>query len=73
MDKVGINDFILKCWGIDDTGWKFSLFSEGWWDITAVSDSLGEFRIISTHSGDVEETLAELLREIKKAKEMKHE
>lgn len=69
MDKIGINDFILECWKIDDTGWRFNLFSEGWWDVTAVSEKLGSFRNTSIGLSDVEETLAELLREIKHVKE----
>jgi hypothetical protein len=69
MEKVGIDDFILKCWGVDDTGWKFTLVSDLFWEITAVSDSLGTFRATSWNSFDVEETLDKLLTQIEKAKE----
>ena len=65
-DKIGIDDFILECWSIDDSGWKFTLFSDLWWEIKAVSDELGEFRAHSLYHDDVEVTLARLLEQIRK-------
>jgi len=66
MDTIGIDDFILECWSIDDSGWKFTLFSDLWWEIKAVSDELGEFRAHSLYHDDVEVTLARLLEQIRK-------
>lgn len=65
-DKIGIDDFILECWSIDDSGWKFTLFSDLWWEIKAESEELGEFRAHSLYYDDVEVTLAALLDQIRK-------
>ena len=69
MEKLGINDFILACWDIDDTGWKFRMVSDLWWEVVAVSEKLGKFRAVSGYSTDVEETLVKLLAKIEEAKE----
>lgn len=65
-DKIGIDDFILECWSIDDSGWKFVLLSDLWWEIKAESEELGEFRAHSLSHDDVEITLAKLLDQIRK-------
>lgn len=65
-DKIGIDDFILECWAIDESGWKFVLFSDLWWEIKAESEDLGEFRAQSLSHDDVEVTLAKLLDQVRK-------
>lgn len=67
-DKIGIDDFILECWRIDDTGWTFRLYSDQWWELKARSDVLGDFRAVTRGPLDVEETLVKLLDQIKAAK-----
>lgn len=67
-EKIGFEDFVLKCWDIDDAGWKFKLFSDQWWEMTATSDTLGKFRAVSDHATDVEETLGKILAKIEEAK-----
>lgn len=67
-EKLGINDFILACWDIDDTGWTFRLQSDMWWEVVAVSERLGKFREHSAYQTDVEETLRGLLKQIEEAK-----
>lgn len=68
IDKVGIDDFILECWNIDSTGWKFLMMSDLWWEIVAVSEKLGRFKATSECPIEVENTLAGLLEEIKETK-----
>lgn len=68
-EKLGIDQFVLKCWEIDDTGWKFRMVSDLWWEVVAISDRLGKFRAVSYYQTDVEDTLARLLDDINKVKD----
>lgn len=63
-EKIGFEDFVLRCWAIDDSGWQFSLISDQWWEMLAISETLGRFRAVSEHALDVESTLANLLENI---------
>lgn len=69
MNTVGLDNFILECWGIDD-GWTFSLISEDmWWELKATSERLGEFKIVTPGAFNVEKELATMLELIKKKRE----
>lgn len=66
-EKIGIDDFILACWDIDNTGWKIRVNVDLWAEAVAVSEKLGHFRAVSEYASDIEETLARLLDRIKEA------
>lgn len=73
MNTVGLDNFILECWGIDD-GWTFSLISgDMWWELKATSERLGEFKIVTPGAFNVEKELATMLELIKKEKEQYNE
>lgn len=67
-DKIGIDDFILECWGVDSSGWMFEFYSDQWWEMKAESEDLGSFRAVSRGPLDVENTLVGLLDNIKATK-----
>lgn len=68
MNTIGLDDFILECWGIDE-GWTFSLISmENWWELKAVSERLGQFKVVTPGAFNVEKELATMLETIKKTK-----
>lgn len=68
--RIGLDDFILECWGIDSSGWTFKLVTDMWWEIKAVSEKLGAFRAVSLDpSQGIEETLGDLLGQIGKENE----
>ena len=69
MNNVGLDNFIFKCWEIDED-WKFSLIeTEDWWEIRASSKHLGTFRGVSPGRFDIQGSLDKLLKDIKTKKE----
>lgn len=69
MNNIGLDNFIFKCWEIDED-WKFSLIeTEDWWEIRASSKNLGAFRGVSPGRFDIRGSLDKLLKDIKTKKE----
>lgn len=68
VKKIGLSDFILECWGVDSKGWTFETFTDQWWEVRAVSETLGSFRRVALQPMQPEEQLGDMLDEIRQRK-----
>lgn len=64
-----MDDFILKCWGVDASGWTFRTTSDQWFEVVATSDTLGEFRTVAGSSKEMSENLNTLFQQIATTKQ----